>query len=211
MQFKTMIMALALVLTTSLLYAQPGSRPATGYQAQPAMANPGVRLKQGMDSLLAFLRQPNRPDQALIAAYLEQNIAPFFDFAYMGKSAAGLAYRDMSPVQRAQLTQKIKENFLATLAKRLVNYQDQRIRYLAHRVSADQRTAVAGVAILSPRSYPARLDFRFYKGKDGWKVFDVMANGQSTIVFYRRQFRQLITAAPQQRQHGYTPGYPYRR
>ena len=127
----------------------------------------------------------------------------------MAKSAAGPAYQKMSPAQRAKISKEIKINFLTTMAKRLTSYDKQRVRYLAHRVSADQRTAVVGVAILSPRSYPARLDFRFYKGKQGWRVFDVMANGQSAVVYYRRQFRQMM--APSSQQRSYTPGYPYRR
>ncbi|MCB1882186.1 MAG: ABC transporter substrate-binding protein, partial [Gammaproteobacteria bacterium] len=41
-------------------------------------------------------------------------------------------------------------------------------------------------------AYPARLDFRFYLAEDGWKVFDVAANGSSAVMHYRQQFRQMM-------------------
>ncbi|MGV6826103.1 MAG: MlaC/ttg2D family ABC transporter substrate-binding protein [bacterium] len=206
MFLKSMFVALSLVFSVTVTQAQPARAPVA---QKPMAPNPGVKLREGMDGLIRFMRQSPRPDRARIMAYLDAEIAPFFDFEYMGKSAAGQAYQHLNKVQRAKLTKQIKENFLTTMARRLASYNNQKVRYLAHRVSADQRTAVAGVAIMSPGNYPARLDFRFYKSNQGWKVFDVMANGQSTIVYYRRQFRQMLAPKPQYR--SYSPGYPYYR
>ncbi|MCU7868794.1 MAG: ABC transporter substrate-binding protein, partial [Candidatus Thiodiazotropha sp. (ex Lucinoma borealis)] len=44
------------------------------------------------------------------------------------------------------------------------------------------------VGILQSGGYPANIDFRFYRSKAGWKVFDVSANGNSAIAFYRQHF-----------------------
>ncbi|MEW8429523.1 MAG: ABC transporter substrate-binding protein [Candidatus Thiodiazotropha sp.] len=32
------------------------------------------------------------------------------------------------------------------------------------------------------------MDFRFYRSEAGWKVFDVSANGNSAVAYYRRHF-----------------------
>jgi phospholipid transport system substrate-binding protein len=48
------------------------------------------------------------------------------------------------------------------------------------------------VAILQASGYPANLDFRFYRGKTGWKVFDVAANGSSALTYYRQYFARKM-------------------
>ena len=63
---------------------------------------------------------------------------------------------------------------------------------MSQRLNQDGRTGMVTTAISGPRGYPTRLDFRFYKANNGWKVFDVMANGQSAVIHYRRQFRQTM-------------------
>ena len=69
--------------------AQP-PRGGYGYRGQPQVEqgeNAAAVLKQGMDNLLSFLRQS--PDPAQLAAFLEAEVAPAFDFTYMARAAAG--------------------------------------------------------------------------------------------------------------------------
>jgi phospholipid transport system substrate-binding protein len=58
------------------------------------------------------------------------------------------------------------------------------------------------VGILQPGNYPSKLEFRMYRGKDGWKVYDVVANGRSAVAFYRNELN---------RQQGAVTGRPYPR
>ena len=44
---------------------------------------------------------------------------------------------------------------------------------------------------MQPHGIPTKLDFRFYKSKDGWKIFDVKAAGNSAVVYYRKMFREM--------------------
>ncbi|WP_456414032.1 MlaC/ttg2D family ABC transporter substrate-binding protein, partial [Thiolapillus sp.] len=113
-------------------------------------------------------------------------------FEYMAKSAAGNMYRYMDDGQKARMAQRIERQFLSTMVQRLVSYNNQEVRVMSQRMSRDGRTGTVTTAITGPRGYPTRLDFRFYRAKSGWKVFDVMANGQSAVVHYRRQFRRTM-------------------
>ena len=164
---------------------------------------PADELEKGMDKMLSFLQQEQQPDQEVLEAFLAQEIAPFFDFAYMAKSASGSMYRHMSEDQKAHLTAIIKKQFLETMAYRLGAYNSQRLKVISQRVSANGYTSKVTAAVIGPRGYPSRLDFRFYKAKSGWKVYDVMANGQSAVLYYRRQFRRLMTPPRQYRSYGY--------
>ncbi len=204
---KIAITVVALSLN-SLAQAQPGTAmPA--YMPTPDRFGPRVVadfsadspagiLQQGMGDLLKYLGgSQGKPQQ--LEQYVNEKVAGHFDFAYMAKAAAGSMYRYMSEEQRKQMSDQIKKEFLSTMVQRLGSYNNQQVRIMSQHYSADGRTATVTAGIIGPRGYPTRLDFRFYKSNEGWKVFDVMANGQSAVVHYRRQFRQSMMAMPRGR------------
>jgi phospholipid transport system substrate-binding protein len=175
-------------------YAQPPMRAAQTEQPGPAQV-----LREGVGKLLNFMRQPERPSQQAIAAFLQYEIAPYFDFAYMTTWVAGPMNRRMNDAQRAELAQAIEQLLLGTLANRLASYQNQDVRFYPPRQAGENEVKVR-VAILQANGYPANLDFRFYRSKGGWKVFDVAANGSSALTYYRQHFsRQMARYRPMPR------------
>jgi phospholipid transport system substrate-binding protein len=206
---KSMISLAALtVLITSNVSAAPNygygyGQPYPGVPgAMQQEAGPGMVLREGMTKLLRFLRQPERPNPQVMAAFLENEIAPYFDFDYMADWASGPLKRQMNERQRAELAQKLKEMLLGTLAKRLANYSNQDVRFYRPR-SADRNEVKVRVGILQAGGYPANIDFRFYWSEAGWKIFDVAANGNSALVFYRHYFMNQMRSQ--------TPNRGYRR
>jgi phospholipid transport system substrate-binding protein len=152
---------------------------------------PAAVAARGLDKMMGFLENSDGDLQKL-GAFLNREIVPYFDFDYMAKSAAGPLWKEMDAQQRKRLAARIKRQFLATLVERLGDYDRQQIRVVSERVSPNGRIGTVTTVIRGPRGYPARMDFRFYKSRRGWKVYDVMANGQSAVVHYRRQFRQAF-------------------
>jgi phospholipid transport system substrate-binding protein len=148
---------------------------------------PDTLLREGMTKLLRFLRSSDNPQPQQIAAFLEREVAPYFDFAYMATWAAGPMNRQLNDQQRRELGQKIKQMLLGTLARRLSSYDNQDVRFYRPRRVGENEVKVR-VGILRAGGYPASLDFRFYRGEAGWKVFDVTANGNSALAFYRTYF-----------------------
>lgn len=181
----------------------PG-RPGVGSYGRRA-EGPGGEFKRGMQQMLTFLKNNSNPSAEQLAAFVETKIAPYFDFEYMAKTAVGPRYRAMSAKARAAITERLKGSFLGTLTKKLVGYGGQGMRFISSRTNPDGRTATVNVAIANPGTYPARLTFRMYRGQQGWKVYDVAANGQSAVVHYRRQLSQSLPGA---RRPGDRPGVP---
>jgi phospholipid transport system substrate-binding protein len=179
---------LSLLATASLQaspyygYAQPPMRA-----PQMEQAGPGQVLREGMGKLLKFMRQPERPSPQAIATFLQSEIAPYFDFAYMSRWVAGPMNRRMTDQQRIELAQSIEQLLLSTLAERLSSYQNQDVYSYPPRRVGENEVKVR-VAILQANAYPANLDFRFYRSGNGWKVFDVTANGSSALIYYRQYF-----------------------
>jgi phospholipid transport system substrate-binding protein len=171
----------------------PRMRPGVAPYGQRAQG-PGAEFKRGMQQMLAFLQRGPEASPDQLAAFIEQEIAPYFDFEYMAKTALGPRHRGMSAEQRAATTQRLKRSFLNTLTEKLSGYGGQGMQFIGSRTNPDGRTATVNVAIANPGTYPARLTFRMYKGKRGWKVYDVTANGQSAVMHYRRQLNQSAPA-----------------
>lgn len=172
-----------------------GTAGGTGLQLPPSRlqaptyqeAGPDTLLREGMTKLLRYLRTNENPQPRQISAFLEREVAPHFDFAYMATWAAGPMSRQMNEQQRLQLAQTIKELLLGTLAKRLASYDNQDVRFFRPRRIGDNEVKMR-VGILRAEGYPATIDFRFYRSESGWKVFDVSANGTSALAYYRRHF-----------------------
>ncbi len=192
---RVLITAALLSLTTAApLQATPhyGYAPPAMRAPQMEQADPAQVLREGMGKLLKFMRQSERPSEKMIAAFLQTEIAPYFDFAYMTRWVAGPMNRRMSDQQRMELALSVKQMLLSTLAKRLTSYENQDVRFYPPRRVGENEVKVR-VAILQAGGYPANLDFRFYRSSNGWMVFDVAANGSSALSYYRQYFARNMS------------------
>jgi phospholipid transport system substrate-binding protein len=187
---------LALATGTASAQVSPGwggYGPAPGPTRMAPAQHPGAEaaetLKAGMDKLLAYLGQKDAPNKLQAAAFLDREIAPYFDFAYMAQWAAGPAWAGMSEKDRKAMTANIESNFLSSLATQMGKYNGQQVRYLRPRPGPAGSVKVP-VGIVRPGAYPAKMTFRVYRSADGWKVYDVEANGRSVAAYYRTQFNR---------------------
>jgi phospholipid transport system substrate-binding protein len=157
--------------------------------ANSPMVQASNTLKEGMDKLLTFMGQEEVPNKLQVAAFLDKEIAPYFDFDYMAKWVAGPSYGRMSPEQRKAMASRLEASFLAGLSSQLAKYEGQQVRILRPRMGPRGAVSV-NVGILRPGTYPAKLQFRMYKAEGGWKVYDVVAGGRSAASYYRVQFQR---------------------
>ncbi len=199
-----------LVGCSGLASAQPyypsGATP-PAHARQVQVPGPTLILKQGLQRLTAFMGSEARPNSRQIAAFLDQEIAPYFDFDYMARWAGGRLWQKMTPQQRREFEGQLQQMFLGTLAQRLGGYGGQQVRVMRPRQGRNNEVTV-DVAVMNPGSYPSRLKFRFYPSRDGWRIFDVSANGSSAVMYYRQYFSQKMRrqGAPGR---GYRRGYRY--
>jgi phospholipid transport system substrate-binding protein len=161
-------------------------------QTPRAVDNPAVMLRAGIDRLRAYLGQDPRPPQERLVGFLNAEIAPFFDFEYMARTAGGHMFERLDEARQSEIVAQIQQSFLGKMAEKLGSFDNQQVRFLPPRRGNDGRTAQVSVAIMNPGTYPARLDFRLYRNGANWRVYDVAANGQSAIVHYRQQLTQQL-------------------
>jgi phospholipid transport system substrate-binding protein len=85
----------------------------------------------------------------------------------------------------------MEQMFLVSMADKLKSYNGQDVVYLPPRFNGFDRTTISAL-INNPGQYPGRIDFRVHLTSDGWKIYDIVAGGQSAIAYYRGYFRQAM-------------------
>jgi len=88
---------------------------------------------------------------------------------------------------------RLRALFLAALARNLGSFVGPlpRVQVYPARAGRDPGEAVVDARV-DAGPWKVTLAVRFYRATDGWKVFDVAANGISAVAFYRRYFTALL-------------------
>jgi phospholipid transport system substrate-binding protein len=165
---------------------------AAPYHADPAGLNePATVLRRGIETLTGYLDDNRGISPTQLRRFLEAEIVPYFDFQRMSYWAAGSLNRYLSPQQNQRLTGMLKARFLNAMVGQLGHYRQSRLQYLPPRGNPLRGEVTLGVRVFGVDAYPVQLDFRLYRGQEGWKVYDVVANGASAVASYRRELALL--------------------
>ncbi len=157
-------------------------------------AGPAQVLSRGIDRLTGFLIGARDPSPEEIAAFLDDEIAPFIDFAYMAAWAVGPYHRQLDEDRRARLAVRLRELFLGALARNLGSFSEPlpRIDIYRSRPGRGAGETIVPARVVFASGFAVRLDFRFYWTGAAWRVFDVAANGASAVAYYRRYFGDVL-------------------
>jgi len=188
MRMKIWLLLLVMLSVPTVGSAQPYyANP--GYQQPPvSQRHPGVVLREGIEKLIAFLEGGGAARQDKLASFVEREIAGYFDFVRMSQSSMGPRLRYMNTQQRARAVKTLRGMFLDALVRQLANYKSGRVQYLRPRGNPYSNEMILGVQSYSRNGYLQQLDFHFYRGRHGWKVYDVAANGLRATSVYREYF-----------------------
>lgn len=189
----------ALLMLGMLLPLGLQAEPPGYYQQSPSympqdgsdLARPAMVLRRGIETLTGYLDNNRGIAPQQLRQFLEQEIVPYFDFRRMAYWAAGPLNRYFTAPQRERFVLLLKERFIGAMLEQLTGYQHTQLQYLRPRGNPLAGDITLGVRVFSANSYPVQIDFRLYRGEQGWKVYDVVANGNSAVSHYRREFGML--------------------
>jgi phospholipid transport system substrate-binding protein len=195
MHMRTVAAATCLLIaSTATVWAQPaesGHMWQEGFPADPYyVASPDQIVRQGLDRMTGFLMGSPDTSPAALREFLELQVAPYFDFPYMARWAAGPLHHRLTPGQRAALGARLKAMFLDALARHLgtVERPVPAVDVFPARPGSTLSEARVYALVHRVQGAPVRLEFRFYWGRGGWRIYDALANGASAVAFYRRYF-----------------------
>ena len=132
-------------------------------------------------------------DRNAARAFLDERVAPHFDFDVMARRTAGPFYHRFTPTEREAFTARLRALFIEALAGNLTSgtpaaprvdvYPTRFLRW------GDEASVLARVT--SSPSAPIWMTFRFHRTPGGWKAFDAAANGFSAVSHFRAYFAAL--------------------
>lgn len=193
---RTILFVIIFGLSPMMVSAQSyGTAPGGPPQSfAPLPATPDQLLRQGIDRLTGFLIGAVNPSPEALHIFLDQEVASYFDFDYMARWAAGSFYRRLTPEQNRRLAAKLRYLFMDALARNLGTFTRPlpRIDIFPARAGQTGREATVDARVVTDTGMLVQLEFRWYWGKDGWKIYDASANGASAVAFYRGYFSTLI-------------------
>lgn len=192
MKVRIILMITVLILGNTFAEAQPYSGgPYIPYSPEPSsqVQDPREMLKERMKMLRDFLVEGGADEKARLYTFLEDEIAPYFDFDRMAVWVARPYYQRMTEREQVRLRERLQEMLLRGLAFELGTYKKPLPRvdfYSPRRVRGNMVDVSARVRPVF--GYPTRLTFRMYRSKDDWKIINVSRDGNSAIQHFRRQF-----------------------
>ena len=182
--FKKIIFAFAFAITAAL--------SGLSVHAQEA---PDELVRRSTGEILAAIKG-DKDLQAGNAQKIEklaqEKIIPFFNFVRMTQLAVGRNWRDASDAQKTSLIDGFRTLLLRTYSTSLSQYRNQTIDVKPLKVATTETEVVVKTNVIQPGGQPIPIDYSLEKGKDGWKVFDVLIDGVSLVTNYRSSFNSEI-------------------
>ncbi|MBF0247158.1 MAG: ABC transporter substrate-binding protein [Alphaproteobacteria bacterium] len=170
------------------------SRPPAPAQAAPVQhASPSQLITNQVTGLRNYVaKNEGRIDPAKALAFIEGQIAKDIDFPTMTRMALGRAGQSLNDQQRAAAEKELRGNFAGKLVDVLGDIQSTRIQVGDTQNGNRQDEAVVPVRVDRWNRQPLDLVFYFRSSRDGWKMYDAEANGQSAVLFYRGYFMRQM-------------------
>jgi phospholipid transport system substrate-binding protein len=129
--------------------------------------------------------------------FVEEQVAPHFDFPRMARLAVGRAWRQATPDQRNQIVQEFRTLLVRSYAAAFTRFKGIKIEVLPLRPSDKPEWALVESVIKLPTAVaqPISLNYDMELTEGQWKVFDLQIDGASLIVNNRNIFQKEIQSS----------------
>ncbi|MBT7307008.1 MAG: ABC transporter substrate-binding protein [Gammaproteobacteria bacterium] len=175
-------------------YGSPYKPPAPMRRYQPIQqATPDRLLRQGVEQTFAYLRRVGSTDLSNVLDYVNKELGPYFDFDHMTRLAAGKMVKELDDAQLKKLSGKLQEMFMGALGQQIATYAytNHRVTFYPAKRSRFGKEVSVAARITHPRGFPVKITFRFHPTDKGWKIYDVAANNNSAVMYYRKQLAMI--------------------
>ncbi len=172
----------------------PYRPPAPMPRYQPAReATPDQLLRQGVEQTFAYLRRMGSTDLSNVLDFVNRELGPYFDFEQMTRLAAGKMTKELDESQTQKLSGKLQEMFMTALGQQIATYAytNHRVTFYPAKRSRFGKEVTVAARITHPRGFPVKITFSFHPTKSGWKIYDVSANNNSAVMYYRKQLAMI--------------------
>jgi len=177
--------------------AEGGAKTEAKPAAPPASASPMAELKKSNDKLEKLLSKskPNwTPEAELQREEVRKTVGGFLDYAELGKRSLSRHWDGLTPKQRTEFTDTLRElverSYLKQLRGGSANYT---IKFEREEKAGSEAT-VFGTLLTTARGKKVKiaLEYKMLWRGDHWVVYDVVTDEQSMLENYRAEFNKII-------------------
>lgn len=177
---KPLFLSLLLLLT---LFAPP----AFGTQALDT-------LKEPIDQIIQILNDPQYKDPSkrdFQHDKIWEIVRTIFDFKVIARLTVGRYWKKFIPSQKEAFTDVFSQ-FLGNtyISKIQGGYQNEKVVFLGQKMISESKALVKTKIIRAGVEIP--INYRMYRRKDNWKIYDLKIEGVSLVKNYRDQFRKIL-------------------
>lgn len=191
----SLLFAAVFMLPASTLLANPSPQVPNVPGAVADDEKPAELFKNGIVQLQAFMASGQLQNPAAVRTFIQQKIRPYFDFERMARLVGGSFYGRLSEDEKAVFRSRLEGMFLSAFAQEIALTSGQgpapRIDFMKKRHSTDGNEMEVMGRVLYSNGSAKRLVLSFNKSPEGWKIFDVSANGSSAVLYYRQYFMSM--------------------
>jgi phospholipid transport system substrate-binding protein len=176
-----MTIALQATQTTVVQAVQASNDPVGEVRAAIAEASPIF----ANDKL-----SPQEREQQLRAVAVK-----YLDFTYMARSAMGVHWKSLTPAQRKEFVPLLSDYVMDTY---LGNLKDTTVEAASHALGdkvnydAPDLASVPSIVHLPAVADPLKVQYMLRKDPNGWRLYDIVVDGVSTMASYRDQFNTTM-------------------
>ena len=194
---KIVTTLIPLLISTTALAQVPAMNPGpyAGYAPtyQQQYDDPREIVQQGVERLKAFIDgNLTSANPAAINGFLQQEIAPYFDFDIMTQLILGPMEYQFDTKQRYAARIMVRNQFLQALASNLSGYQGGQVNMMNVSGNLGMGRVSVRLLIYRPDQYPMTIELRITRTSNGWKIYDVAANGMSAVAHYRNYIQSIL-------------------
>lgn len=143
--------------------------------------------------LLKSNRDAYAEDHEKLYAMVHEYIVPVFDFKVITKLVLARHYKNASAEQRVQFAEGFRDLLIRTYATALLKYQGEELVFHPFSAKPEDRRVIVKTEFKRRDGGPnVPVNFRFFKGKNGWKAYDVAIEGVSMVTNYRSVYTAQI-------------------
>jgi phospholipid transport system substrate-binding protein len=157
---------------------------------------PDELMRKNVTEILATIKADpalQQGDTKKMEKLADEKVIPFFNFNKMTQLAVGRGWKEATDAQKTALTNEFRTLLVRTYSAQMAQFRNQTIdvKPLKGATAADTEVTVKTL-INQPGGSGIPIDYSMEKGKDGWKVHDVLIDGVSLVTNYRSSFGKEI-------------------
>ncbi len=147
---------------------------------------------QRMLSVLRKQREQLEQKPELIYGLVDDIVIPHFDFMRMSRWVLGRYWRKATPQQRERFANEFRTLLVKTYATSLLEFVDDEFKYPPLRMKRGVKRVTVRTDVIRSGAAPVRIEYRLFRGREGWKAYDVLVEGISLVANYRSSFAEEI-------------------